>query len=186
MLRAPAHLGASQRLASPAPRRLRPQQLSAASSLPLSCRLHHSANAALQPALSRSSSSARGLRRRVGLVVRASGGDDKESLLGRANSLVDGFASVLPEAVPASLRRPVAIAVSGGGALLLFKAFLSTAVSLGLAAFAAFALWTWSTGGKGGGGDDDDEGRGSGSKGGEDEDEEDPLVRARRIMDKYK
>ena len=182
MLRAPAHLGASQRLVSPAPRRLRPQRLSAASSL--HCRLH-SANAALQPALSRSSS-ARGLRRRVGLVVRASGGDDKESLLGRANSLVDGFASVLPEAVPAALRRPVAIAVSGGGALLLFKAFLSTAVSLGLAAFAAFALWTWSTGGKGGGGDDDDEGRGSGSKGGEDEDEEDPLVRARRIMDKYK
>ena len=103
----------------------------------------------------------------------------------KAEPVVDMAASLLPESLPRPLAKALAAVLGLGLAWWGLKSLLNTFASLLVLVGLVFAAIAISGGSASGGRRDGEATRGGGGDGAEGDDE-DPLVRARRIMDKYK
>eukprot|EP00873_Tetraselmis_striata_P008508 jgi/Tetstr1/428772/TSEL_018760.t1 len=117
--------------------------------------------------------------RRPALLVRAGGRDEVqgklEGVVKRANGVVDGIVDLVPESVPRGTAR---IAVIGGGVLLVFtilQKIISTVITVAVLVAAGWFFLNVNSGERSALGEDIDAG-----------DADDPVKKARSIMDKYK
>jgi hypothetical protein len=116
-----------------------------------------------------------------------SGGDAKERLLSLYSTvepLLDGVAGFLPSSVPRPLARTIAGVLLGGFLLLVLRSLLSTLWSLfALGLFGAFAWTVFASRQSDASSSVEDEQASSAPVA---EEDDDPVERARKIMDKYK